>query len=306
MRFNIPAVKDPNDSSDQKAGAFVVSVLILQQFLGSLTFPIAKFGLEQMEPFTFAFYRFVISSIVLVGIVRLRKPSPPIAREDIIKVAGLGFLVVPFNQVMYLLGQSMTVAGHGALLFSTLPIWIFLLALIHLNEKFRWRRAIGVVVGMTGVGVILSSGAIKFGTEYLIGDFIILFAVIVWAYYTIWGKPLVRKYGAMRVTAYALASGSLLYFPFGLYRAINFDYTGIGMGTWLSVLYIALGTSGIVYILWYWVLKYMEASRIAVFHNIQPVFASVVAYYFLNEPLGWPFVIGGAVVIAGVLITEVE
>ena len=301
----VPPAEDQGAAHTDHSDAYVIAILVFQQLLGSMTFPVAKFGLAFIEPFTFAFFRFVISAVVLVSIVRLRRPKPAIARADIWKVAGLGFLVVPFNQVSYLLGQSMTAAGHGALIFSTLPIWIFILALIHLKEKFRWRRAFGVAVGISGVGVIMGAGAIKIGTEYLVGDLIIVFAVIVWAYYTIWGKRLVRKYGAMRVTAYALASGSALYFPFGAYRALSFDYSGVTYGAWLSVLYIALGTSGVVYILWYWVLKYLEASRIAVFHNIQPVFASAVAYFFLNEPLGWPFVIGGVVVIAGVVITEV-
>jgi drug/metabolite transporter (DMT)-like permease len=246
-----------------------------------------------------------LSAIVLVTIVRLRKWRIPIEKADRLKIAGLGCLVVIGNQVTYLWGQSMTAAGHGALLFAATPIFIFLMALVHLGEKFRWRRAIGVVIGITGVAIVMGAGAVKIGTEYLIGDAIILFAVLVWAYYTVWGKPLARKYGAMRVTAYSLASGTLLYFPFGLFQATQFEYSGVSLGAWLSVVYVAIGTSVLGYILWYWVLKYFEASRVAVFQNIQPIFASIVALIFLNEPLGWSFMIGGAVVLAGVIITEV-
>ncbi len=280
-------------------------VLIGQQLLGSLTFPIAKYGLAEVEPFTFAFFRFVLSALVLVAIVRFRTWRIPIEKPDRWKIAGLGCLVVLGNQVTYLWGQSMTAAGHGALLFAATPIFIFLMALVHLGEKFKWRRAIGVVIGIAGVAIVMGAGAIKIGTEYLIGDAIILFAVLVWAYYTVWGKPLARKYGAMRVTAYSLASGTLLYFPFGLVRAIQFDYDGVSTGAWLSVAYVAIGTSVFGYMLWYWVLKYFEASRVAVFQNVQPIFASMVAYVFLNEPLGWSFVIGGAVVLVGVITTEV-
>ena len=117
-------------------------------------------------------------------------------------------------------------------------------------------------------------------------------------------KPLVEKYGALRVTAYALASGSALYFPFGLYRAIIFDYAAVPIVTWLSVVYVALGVSVAVYVLWYWVLGRRDASRVAVYHNIQPVIAAAVAYVFLGEPIGWSFVIGGVIVLAGVVITE--
>jgi drug/metabolite transporter (DMT)-like permease len=283
---------------------FLISILLFQQLLGALTFPIAKYGLMIIEPFTFAFYRYVLSSLVLLGVVRLRARTPPIEKKDYVKIIGLGFLIIPFNQTAYLYGQRLTGAGHGALLFATVPIWIFIGGLIYLKEKFILRRALGVILGLIGVTIIMTSGAIKLGTEYLLGDLIILVAVLAWATYTLVGRPLVLKYGAFRVTAYALASGSAMYFPFGLYRAAVFDYSSATLGAWLTVIYVALGVSVAAYVLWYWLLKYMEATKIAVFHNLQPVIAAGAAFFFLGEPIGWPFIIGGAVVLTGVIITE--
>ena len=290
----------------RKSALLLISGLLLQQVAGALAFPTAKYGLMVIEPFTFAFYRFVVSSILLLVIVRVRfkENTRPVEKRDYLKIIGLGFLIIPFNQLAYLYGQKLTAAGHGALLFATAPIWIFLGALIFLKEKFNFRRALGVILGLIGVTIIIAAGAIEIGTEYLLGDFIILLAVIVWAGYTIFGKPLVIKYGAFRVTAYALASGSAMYFPIGLYQAVRFDYSKASFGAWMSVFYMAFGVSIVAYVLWYWVLKYMDATRIAVFNNIQPVIAALVAYLFLGESIGWSFVIGGAIVLAGVVITE--
>ena len=287
-----------------KSKIFLISMLVVQQMLGALTYPIAKYGLSIIEPFTFAFYRYVLSSIVLLTIVRLRNRKPPIERRDAWRIFGLGVLIIPFNQTTYLYGQKLTGAGHGALLFSTVPIWIFIGGLIYLKEKFVLKRALGVVSGLAGVIIIMAGGAIELGTQYLIGDLIILVAVLAWAAYTLIGRPLVIKYGAFRVTAYALASGSALYFPFGLYRAVIFDYSSSTVGAWLSVVYVALGISVAAYVLWYWLLKYMEATRIAVFHNIQPVIAAAVAFIFLGESVGLSFILGGIVVLIGVLVTE--
>ena len=270
-----------------------------------MAFPVSKYGLDIIEPFTFAFYRFLISSIVLLIMVRIQKPTPAIEKKDYWKIIRLGLLIIPFNQVMFLYGQSYTAAGHGSLLFATVPIWIFLNAIFILKEKLVWRRIIGIIVAMAGVLIIMFSGAIEFGKEYLYGDFIILIAVIAWAYYTVLGKPLVQKYGAIRVTTYALASGSVAYFPFGLYKAMTFDYSQATAGGWASVFYMALMTSVAAYVLWYWVLKYMDASRIAVYHNIQPVLATVVAFFWLGEPLGLAFVVGGSIALVGVIIAEV-
>ena len=288
-----------------KMSLTLLSVLLLQQLLGALAFPAAKYGLMVIEPFTFAFYRFVISSIVLLAIVRFRGNIKPVEKKDYLKIIGLGFVIIPFNQTAYLYGQKLTGAGHGSLLFATVPLWIFLGALIFIKEKFNFRRAFGVVLGLIGIVIIMSSGTIELGSEYLLGDLIILLAVIAWAAYTVFGKSLVVKYGAFRVTAYALASGSAMYFPFGLYQAVKFDYSTTTSAAWMSVLYMAFGVSIAAYVLWYWLLKYLAATRIAVFHNIQPVIATLVAYIFLNEAIGWPFVIGGIIVLAGVIITEI-
>ncbi len=286
------------------SGLALMSVLLLQQLLAGLTFPIAKFGLAKIEPFTFAFFRFVLSSIVLLTIVHLRRNGPPIEKKDYLRIIGLGVLIIPFNQTTYLAGQKMTAASHGALLFATVPIWLFVAGLIHLKEKFMLRRGIGVVLGLAGVIIIINGAAVEISTDYVWGDLIILGAVMAWVYYTILGKSLVVKYGAWRVTAYALSSGSLLYFPFGLYRACTFDYAAVPWGAWLCVLYAAFGVSVTAYVLWYWLLKHMEASRLAVFNNIQPVIASVAALIFLEEPIGLSLIIGGLIVLTGVLITE--
>ena len=279
-------------------------MLIFQQTLGGLAFPISKFGLELIEPFTFAFYRFLISVTILLVIVKRRKQNIPIEKSDWPKIIGLGILIIPINQVLYLYGQSLTAAGHGSLLFATTPIWIYIAAMIHLKEKIRPRRLVGIIVAMAGVLVIMSSGAVKFGNEYLLGDFIILIAVIAWAYYTIFGKELVQKYGALRITAYALGTGTLLYLPFGIYKAAMFDYSHTSLGAWAAVFYMAVGTSILVYVLWYWVLKYMEATRLAVFHNIQPIVATSVAFIWLGEPVGIYFVAGGSIAILGLVIAE--
>ena len=284
----------------------LIGVIVLLQMISSACYPIAKYGLAIIEPFTFAFYRFLLASAALLAITRLRPRQPAIERRDIPRIVLLGILIIPINQTLFLVGQSLTGAGHGAFLFATTPVWIFMLALIHLKERFRWRRAVGIATALTGVGVIMLSGGLQISRNYLWGDLIIVVSVIAWAYYTVLGKPLVRKYGAIRVTAYALAAGSAIYFPLGLFFALRYDYSRATLAAWGTVAYMALGVSLVVYVLWYWVLKQIDASRLAVWHNAQPVFASALAFVWLGEPLTAAFLIGGSAVIGGVLVTELS
>lgn len=285
--------------------AYLILILFLQQTLGGLAFPISKYGLTQIEPFTFAFFRFIMATVVLLVITKLRNSQPPVEKKDYIKIIGLGALIIIFNQTAYLFGQKLTAASHAALLFATVPIWLFMAALIHLKEKFVLRRGIGVVLGLAGVLLIIRGGAVAIDSQYLKGDLVVLGAVLAWVYYTVLGKPLVMKYGAFRTTAYCLSTGAALYFPFGLYRACSFDYSGVSFQAWLSVIYMALAVSAAAYVLWYWLLKQIEASRLAVFNNLQPIIASAAAIIFLGEPLGLPLIAGGLIVLTGVIITEI-
>lgn len=280
--------------------------VILQQLIASLCYPIAKVGLAVIEPFTFAFFRFMLSAAILLLVARfLRRKDNPVERKDWPRIVLMGFLIIPLNQTLFLLGQSMTAAGHGAFLFSTTPVWILLLAMFFLKERPTARRLTGIVMAVGGVMVIMSTGAIAVGTEYLMGDLIIIISVLAWAFYTVVGAPMVRKYGAWRMTAYSLSFGSLMYFPFGLYRALQFDYSQTTPFAWFSVAYMAIGLSVIVYVIWYWLIKYIDTSRAAVFQNIQPIVASIVAYFYLGEGLGPGFIIGGSIVIGGVLLSEI-
>ncbi len=282
----------------------LLSAIVTLQLTASFAYPLAKYGLEIIEPLTFAFYRFGLASAILLVLARSRNHTVPVARRDWPRIVLLGILIIPLNQTLFLVGQSMTAAGHGAFLFATTPIWIFILALIHLKETFLWRRAVGIAMALVGVTTIMSAGALNVGMEYLLGDVIIVISVIAWAYYTVLGKPLVLKYGALRMTAYALACGSAIYFPFGLYHAVRFDYSQTTPAAWATVAYMAIGLSLVVYVLWFWVLKYMDASRIAVYHNMQPVVATTVAILWLGEQAGLAFIVGGAVILAGLVVTE--
>ncbi|MDH3890057.1 MAG: DMT family transporter [candidate division Zixibacteria bacterium] len=292
-----------NGASRPSTVRLIAAIGILQA-VASFAYPIAKYGLAIIEPFTFAFYRFVLSSSLLLLLTRLKKHDRPIDKRDYKHVFLLGVLIIPLNQTLFLLGQSMTAAGHGAFIFATTPMFIFILAMIHLRERYTHRRLIGVIAALAGVATIMLSGDIEVRRQYLVGDLIILVSVVAWAYYTIIGKRLVRRYGALRITAYALASGSALYFPFGLYHALRFDYSVATLEAWAAVVYMAVGLSLVVYVLWYWVLKYMEASRIAIFHNVQPVLATLIAALWLGEQLTGTFLVGGLIVLTGVLIAE--
>jgi drug/metabolite transporter (DMT)-like permease len=287
--------------------AFLVTAAVIHLILGGGTFVVARYVLLLADPFVVAFLRFILAAAVLCLIARRMGKRPgalPISSADKRKIIILGLVIIFFNQTLYLYGQKLTSASHGSLLFAITPIFVYLMAMKRLGETWSRMKGLGILLAVVGSAVIVFEKGLEFDFVILKGDLIIIVAVIAWAYYTVWGKPLVEKYGAFRVTAYSLASGTVVYFPFGLYRLIVADLSRMDVYGWLSILYIAIGTSVIAYSLWYWLLKYMEASRVSVLINAQPVVAGIAAYYLLSEPLTMPFIVGGIIILAGVTITQ--
>ena len=87
-----------SDSTPAKPGlAALLPAIILLQLLDALCFPITRYGILIIEPFTFAFYRFVVSSVILLVIVWIMKPAPAIVRNDWLKIILLAILIIPGN-----------------------------------------------------------------------------------------------------------------------------------------------------------------------------------------------------------------
>jgi len=279
--------------------------MFLQQFIASFSYPLSKIGLNQIDPYSFAFFRFLAASVVFALILVVKKSPSKIPLQDHFKLLLIGLILIPGNQLLFLIGQSMTTASNASLMFATTPIFIYILAIFILREKFLIRRTIGILIAIVGVYLIISGGHLKFGEQSLVGDLLVLAAAFAWAVGAIMGKPLSQKYGALRVTGLSLTYGSIIYFPFGLIRALNSDFSAVRLSGWLCILYMGIVISIAAYVLWYWILKYLETSRVAVIQNIQPIIATSVAALALSEPISRNLILGGAIVIMGVLLTEI-
>ena len=73
---------------------------------------------------------------------------------------------------------------------------------------------------------------------------------------------------------------------------------------WLQVFYLGAITSGVGYALWYYVLGKMDASKVSVFNNIQPILTAIFAFILFGTNVTAYFVVGGVLVIAGVYLTQ--
>jgi drug/metabolite transporter (DMT)-like permease len=102
----------------------------------------------------------------------------------------------------------------------------------------------------------------------------------------------------------AVVFGTIVYLPFGLLLSSAEPFQRLSPAGWWSLAYLVLVTSVISYLLYYWALRRADASRVAIWSNLQPVLTAPLAWLLLGDPLGAGLLAGGAMVLGGVLLTQ--
>lgn len=287
-------------------------ILFIQLLLSGGNYIISNAATQTIPPPNLTFLRSVISGVVyLLYLFYARLPFKYKGR-DLTLLLFLSLISVSLNQFVFLFGMKYTTATEGALFYALTPIFVLLLSRRYLNEKITPGKVTGMAMAFAGVVVVvLSKGSFKengFHLEisHLKGDALIFLAVMAWATYTALGRKLIVKHGAMNSTVFTALIGTAMFAPVGIYSSIGYNYLALSTGQWMQILYLSLGTSIGGYVLWYYALGKIEASKVAVFTNGQPVVTAILAYIFLKQSISVAFAIGALITIGGVVITQYD
>src|SRR6266851_2169188 len=185
-----------------------------------------------------------------------------------------------------------------------------LLALAILREFPGLRTVAGTLLALAGALYVLAWRGLDLSRGPLLGDLLLLVAVVAWAFYTAEGRALVTTHGPLAVIAWTLIGGTMMYLPLGVASlAVPGTVHRIAHASpaaWFGLAYLILVTSVIAYLLWYWALAHLPAARVAIFSNPQPLATAVLAHLFLGEHVTPQFVGGALVVISGVILAQMR
>lgn len=284
----------------------VYFLLIFQQLISGGTHIVAKAVVEDIDAATLTFLRTIVAAGGLYAIVRVRSGPLKIDRADWGQLALLGFLGVALNQFLYLYGLKSSTAANGALLYAATPVFVLLSSRLLFKERMTPKKTLGILLAFVGITIVIFERGVDFSSGYALGNLLILIAVIAWTLFTILGKRMILKYGALRTTSAMMLFGALLFLPIGIVSSAQFPFAHLTVLDWAGVLYLAVGTSILGYLLWYHALSRIEASKVAVFANAQPVFATILSLIFLNYTITPAFVTGSIITILAIYITQVS
>jgi drug/metabolite transporter (DMT)-like permease len=280
--------------------------LTIQTLIASFTHIIAKAVVQEIPSVSLTLLRVGVASFGF-GVIMLfsKYRNRRVDRKDRLKIFILGLLAVPLNQFLFLLGIKFTTPANASLTYALTPIFALILAWFILGESMGMLKISGVILSFIGIAVVFAEQGISLSIEYLKGNLIIMFGALCWALYSILGKPMVARYGAFYVTGIATIIGTFVYLPIGISEFISIDISSISLASYLGVLYLGIVTSIFGYFIWYYAIGRIEASKVTIFTNGQPVMTTILGVIIFGNPVTPFFVIGGLMVITGVILTQI-
>jgi len=266
---------------------------------------LTRVALDELPPLVVACLRTIIAGLVaipLLAAIRQRLPSSRGSRTLLGISAAVGFVVFP---VVYTVGQQRTSALHGVMILAALPIFTGVYAAIVVRRVPRRAWLAGCAVALVGEVVLIAGRGTSTGGATLAGDLIVLAAALcVSAGYVAGAMLPPRGLSSLATTLWGVLLGTVVLAPLA---AVLFARDGVpeaGAKAWGAVVFLALVTSILGYLGWYWALARGGIARIATLQFLQPVSGFVLAAIVLGEDVTVPIAVGSALIVGGIVIAQ--
>ena len=274
------------------------------------TFIAGRIVAQILPPMTAATARFAIAVALLLAILHVAEGGlPRLNRTQIAMTAALGFFGIFLYNLCFFVALSHMPAGRTALFVALNPIVTALLAALLLHERLGPRKWLGIAIAFAGAAVVITRGELlgavhDIGQSVGKGELVMFIGISGWAAYTLIGRFALKGLTPIAATTYAALWG-LLFLAIGASTELSsLDLSHVGWQVIASIVYLGVAGTVVGFIWYYEGVKAIGPSRTSVFNNLVPVCGIVLASVLLGEPVLVSMIIGGALAIIGVTLTN--
>jgi drug/metabolite transporter (DMT)-like permease len=269
--------------------------LFLTTFIWGSTFVIGKIGMMDLSPFAFVTVRFSLGSLLFAAVF-FRKinriPASTLKRGLILGVL-LGVGIALQN-----LGLFTTSASNAGFITGMMVIFTPLAQIIFLKKKPKFGNLIGVAVVTYGLYLLTSPGG-SHGVNF--GDVMVLISSVLFGIYIVFldvysKQEDIVKMGFVQILTVAVVS--MFFLPFETVRLV-FTPASVAILFYLAFFATVVTT----YVQNRYQKDTTPTSAVIIF-SVEPVISAILAFFVLNEVMGWVGVAGGALIIVGILVSE--
>jgi drug/metabolite transporter (DMT)-like permease len=279
----------------------VDAALVATILMWAVNFSVVKFALRNFTPMAFTGIRLVLASLCFLALARL-SPGPSLLASDRKRLVVLGLVGHTIYQVLFIQGIQATTASNSAILLGLTPVFVALLGLHFSTDAPCAGVFVGIGISILGVYLVLHDSSRVGGS--LLGDALTLGATFCWSLHTVLSQPVVARYGPLRTSAWAISIGSLAFLPLSVPELYRMSPASIPASAWWALGYSIVFSLVVAYGLWYFAVGRIGPTQTAIYSNLTPVAAVIVAYLALGEPVGRLQLVGAVVIFVGIYLVR--
>jgi len=258
-----------------------------------------KASLQSVPPITGAGLRFIVASLVLYASARmfgvdLRRNAPPAHLIVVLAVTMFGL-----NYALTYLAETHLTSGLVAVLFGTMPFFIFGFAHVMVDERADRNTIIGALLALGGVATISLVGDVR-------SDGLYVLATLVASASSGFANVYLKRFAHVEPLATLPPAMALAGLGLALY-GLAFEHTdwqrAIAPGSLAAIAYLAICGSAVAFYLNHWLLQRIDSGRMGLSALMIPVIAVVVGALVGHEVFGVRDILGALLVVGGVWLS---
>lgn len=255
---------------------------------------------NDIGPLTLTALRFTVATAVFTLLLQARPQEERRYGKDKWWIFAMGVAgVVAFSPLLYL-GLRYSTAVNSSLIQGFSPLITALIAGWIISEPVSLRQKVGAILGLIGVAGLISGGSLSFllHLQFNPGDLILLASAVVWAFYSVIGRRVMRSRSPVSATALS----NILALPvLAVAALIELGYIPVNLRleTVAAMVHICFVPTLLAYLCWNRAIQALGAGGAMVFYNTLPLYGVLMGAAFLEEPLTLAHFIFGGLILAG-------
>lgn len=280
-------------------------LLLLMCLIWGINYTVIKQSLVDFLPLSFNALRFVIASGLTLALTYSSGRNIRVDKRDLPRMWLLGLLANTIYQSLFIFGMAHTRAGNAALILATTPLFTALIGWLRRQEHFTGLGVAGLLLAFAGMTAIIISGpkGVSIGEDHL-GDFLMIASTICWALYTSLTRTYVHKYGALKTTTIMMLTGTPILLLVSFPSLSSQNWRAAGATAWAGLFFSGVLAIGFAYIIWNHGVQKIGSTRTALYSNITPIIALLVAWIGIGETPRWGQVAGAVIIFAAIYLVR--
>lgn len=269
--------------------------------IGSVAFTLVQVALRELSPLSVATGRVVVSAMMFSAIV-LRSPARrrPIEPGDRLRVFLCGFGGSAVFHLLFNWGQHYVSVAIAAVIMATYPVMTAMGEVVFLRHRLRAPQVGGLALTLAGCGVIAGAGGVGEGSKPVIGAIVIALSTLTWAAVTVATRSIGDRYDSWWLNTPGTVFGAL--FMLALDAPHLHEFADLSLKGWLTIIWLGSASSAFIYYAYARAMTAISATTASSLSTVVTPASVLVAWLVLGDAPSWVEVLGGAVVIAGVML----